>query len=200
MPEPKKTVKPELISQKKDEQVYNEKRLLEELDTLRRKVHKLEADNNNLRVDLSEKRKLDEENKSLRAQADSNNRELAALRSYVYNLTEEDVPVQNESIEKMKREIETRRIIIVGGHPNWVSKLKNEFSNWEFIGPEAGDASTVTLVEKADKIYFFTNTISHSRYYQFMNVIRESKIPFSYIHGVNIEKNIRDIYVDLSEE
>lgn len=34
----------------------------------------------------------------------------------------------------------------------------------------------------------------NSRYYQFMKTIREKKVDFGYIHGVNIEKNIRDIY------
>lgn len=57
----------------------------------------------------------------------------------------------------------------------------------------------MALVEKAAKVYFFTDTISHTKYNQFMNVVRERKIPFSYIHGVNIEKNIRDIYKNLSE-
>ncbi len=33
-----------------------------------------------------------------------------------------------------------------------------------------------------------------------MNVIRERKINFGYIHGVNIEKNIRDIYEDFEED
>lgn len=51
-----------------------------------------------------------------------------------------------------------------------------------------------SIVEKADHAFFFTDTISHSRYYQFMKAIREKKVDFGYIHGVNIEKNIRDIY------
>lgn len=36
--------------------------------------------------------------------------------------------------------------------------------------------------------------IKYSRYYQFMKAIREKKVDFGYIHGVNIEKNIWDIY------
>lgn len=51
-----------------------------------------------------------------------------------------------------------------------------------------------SIVEKADYAFFFTDTISHSRCYQFMKAIREKKVDFGYIHGVNIEKNIRDIY------
>lgn len=194
--EPMQPVKTAPISAK-EEPLYSEKRLLEELDTLRRKVHKLEADNNNLRVDLSEKRKVDEDNKNLRTQAERANRELAALRSYVYNLTEEDSPVKSESVEQMKLELKSKRIVIVGGHTNWVSKLKKEFPGWDFVSPEAGATSAVALVEKADKVYFFTDTISHAKYNQFVNAVRERKIPFSYIHGVNIEKNIRDIYKNL---
>ena len=66
--------------------------------------------------------------------------------------------------------------------------------------PEASGSTDVSIVDKADYVYFFTDTISHSTYHQFMNVIRERKINFGYIHGVNIEKNIRDIYVDFEED
>lgn len=54
--EPKQLVMTAPTPIKEDEPKYSETRLLEELDALRRKVHKLEADNNNLRVDLFEKR------------------------------------------------------------------------------------------------------------------------------------------------
>lgn len=193
-------VKTALEPAKVEESVYSEKKILEELEVLRRKVHKLEADNSNLRIDLSEKRKVDEENRNIKAQMESSNRELAALRSYVYGLTESDEPVQPESVEKMKKEIAALRIIIIGGHTNWVSKLKKEFPNWDFINPEASGTTAVSIVNNADRVYFFTDTISHSKYYQFMNAIRENKIEFGYIHGVNIEKNIRDIYRDISED
>lgn len=198
----KKTETPKMAqpAAKIEEPVYNEKKLLEELEVMRRKVHKLEADNCNLRIDLSEKRKVDEENRSIKAQMESSNRELAALRSYVYGLTESDEPVQSEPVEKMKKEISALRIIIIGGHTNWVSKLKKEFPNWDFVNPEASGTTAVSIINNADRVYFFTDTISHSKYYQFMNAIRENKVEFGYIHGVNIEKNIRDIYRDISEE
>lgn len=198
--ENKQPVKPAYPSEGQEETRYNEARLLEELDALRRKVHKLEVDNNNLRANLSENRKIDEDYKKLKIQAENANRELAALRSFVYNLTEKDAPVKSESVEKMKKELEDSRIIIVGGHTNWVSKLKKEFRSWTFVSPDTSGTTSVSLVEKADRVYFFTDTISHSTYNKFLNVIRQRKIPFGYIHGVNIEKNIRDIYRDLAEE
>jgi len=89
--------------------------------------------------------------------------------------------------------------VIIGGHSNWVSKMKKEFPDWVYVNPEASGSTDVSIVDKADHVYFFTDTISHSKYYQFMNVVRERKVDFGYIHGVNIEKNIRSIYRDFEE-
>lgn len=179
---------------------HDESVLIEEVDKLRRKVHKLESDNSSLRASLVEKRRLEKESKDIRKQLEASKRELAVLRNYVYKLTESDNPITDKSIESMKETIADYRIVIVGGHSNWLSKMKKEFPDWIFINPEASGSTDVSVVDKADYVYFFTDTISHSKYHQFMNVIRERKINFGYIHGVNIEKNIRDIYVDFEED
>ena len=174
--------------------------ILQEVQLLRRKVHSLESDNADLRSQLNDKRKVEEKNRTMSMQMDEVNRELAGLRAYVYSLTEEDSPAVKESLSQMKEAIANRRIVIVGGHPNWVSKMKREFPDWTYVDPEVGASSDAAIVEKADIIFFFTDIISHSRYHQFMNVIREKKVDFSYIHGVNIERNIRDIYREVMEE
>ena len=111
-----------------------------------------------------------------------------------------DNPITDKTIEGMKETIAGCRIVIVGGHSNWLSKMRKEFPDWIFVDPKAGGSTDVSIVDKADYVYFFTDAISHSKYHQFMNVIRERKINFGYIHGVNIEKNIRDIYVDFEED
>lgn len=199
-------VKPERPSKEyeepagKDGYRYDEPVLFEEADKLRRKVHKLESDNSSLRTSMAENRKLEEELKDIRKQLEASNRELAVLRNYVYNLTENDNPIIDKPIESMKEMIAGYRIVIVGGHSNWLSKMKKEFPNWIFVNPKASGTTDVSIVDKADYVYFFTDTISHSTYHQFMNVIRERKINFGYIHGVNIEKNIRDIYVDFEDD
>ena len=172
----------------------------EEVDKLRRKVHKPELDNSSLSTSLAEKRRLEEESKDIRQQLEVANHELAVLRNYVYNLTEDDRTVTDKTIESMKETIAGCRIVIVGGHSNWLLKMKKEFPNWIFVNPKASGTTDVSIVDKADYVYFFTDTISHSKYHQFMNVIRERKINYGYIHGVNIEKNIRDIYVDFEDD
>lgn len=179
---------------------HDESVLFEEVDKLRRKVHKLESDNSSLRASLAEKKRLEEESKDISKQLEASNRELAVLRNYVYHLTESDHFITDQTIESMKKTIARYRIIIVGGHSNWLSKMKKEFPDWIFVNPKASGTTDVSIVDKADYVYFFTDTISHSTYHQFMNVIRERKINFGYIHGVNIEKNIRDIYVDFEED
>lgn len=173
--------------------------LIAEIESLRRRVHKLEIDNNNLRVDLAEFRRSEADAKSSRDKLDSVNRELVALRDYVYKLTEEDSPAQPISVDIMKETLSRYHIVIIGGHSNWVSKMKKEFPDWVYVNPEASGSTDVSIVDKADHVYFFTDTISHSKYYQFMNVVRERKVDFGYIHGVNIEKNIRSIYRDFEE-
>lgn len=169
----------------------------QEMNELRRKLHMLETDNADLRLKLNDKRKLEDEIRRLRERDDEISRELTALRAFAYNQTEEDVSSTEIPAEQMREAIAGLRIVVIGGHSNWVYKLRNMFSNWTFVNPEAGGSTDASIVEKADHAFFFTDTISHSRYYQFMKAIREKKVDFGYIHGVNIEKNIRDIYHEI---
>ena len=111
-----------------------------------------------------------------------------------YLLKEETI-----SIEKMKEEIKNMRIVIIGGHPNWTYKVKKAFPDWVFVNPDATGSTDPSIVDKADKVYFFTDIISHSNYYRYMNIVKDRKVNFGYIHGVNIEKNIKQIYLEMIE-
>ena len=91
---------------------------MEEITALRRKVHRLENENNNLRTELAGKRKVEENAKTCRDQSDEMSRELSALRDYVYNLTEDDSPEQSVSMDKMKEILAEKHIVIIGGHSN----------------------------------------------------------------------------------
>ncbi len=166
-----------------------------EIEELKRSLRLMESENNALRLELSEKKAAEKDHLSTKEQLEIANRELAALRTHVYNMTQQDT-VKDIPLEAMKEEISKLRILIIGGHPNWIAKLKNEFPNWTFITPEASGTTDTSIINKADYIYFFTETISHTRYFQFKNIICERKARFGYLHGVNIDSNIRDIYKD----
>ena len=105
-----------------DECRHDESALIEEVDKLRCKVHKLESDNSTLRVGLVEKRRLEEESKDIRKQLEASKCELAVLRNYVYKLTESDNPITDKAIESMKETIAGYRIVIVGGHQRPVDR------------------------------------------------------------------------------
>ena len=45
----------------------------------------------------------------------------------------------------------------------------------------------------------YGDTISHSTYYRYLNILRERKISFGYIHGVNMENGIKKLYRELKE-
>ena len=59
--------------------------------------------------------------------------------------------------------------------------------------------SRLNSIKLSPEEAFFSDTISHSTYYKYLNVLRERKISFGYIHGVNIENNIRHIYNEMKE-
>lgn len=185
--------------QQDTEPVYKEEKLLAEIDELHRKLHSLENENKSLREEISGKRKLEEDYKKLQESVDSNSRELTNLRSYVYNLTGDEITDDGISYDDMKKDISQLRIIIVGGHTKWVAKIKQEFPDWKFVSATVSGTLDTSIVDKADHVFFFSDTISHSTYYKYLNVLRERKISFGYIHGVNIENNIRHIYNEMKE-
>ena len=171
--------------------------LVSEIDKLRRKIHLLETDNSQLRAELSIKRKVEEESRSTKDKLNIASRELAALRTYVYNLSNEQEDVIDEvSLEDMKDAVKKKHIIIIGGHLKWVSKMKKEFPEWTYISPDANGVNDPKIVGNADYVYFYTDILTHSTYYKFISFIRDNKVPFGYIHGKNIESVIKQIYQD----
>ena len=170
---PAPTVKQEVL--KAEDKAENDKDkalLIAELEELRKKVHALEGDNDALRSELAGRRKLQEENKRVSETLETANRELAALRSHLYNMTEDEQESDEQSVEAMKQEIAKLRIVIIGGHSNWVNKMKREFPEWSFINPTVSGTVETSVVENADKIYFFTDILEHSTYHRYINVLR----------------------------
>ena len=125
--------------------------------------------------------------------------ELITLRNYVYGLSQEAPPIEEDKLEDMKRVIAEKSIIIIGGHVNWINKLKKEFPSWRYLDANISRANDNKLVEGADMVYFFTDHLSHGTYGKFARLVRENGIPFGYMHSVNMESLVRQMYDDLSE-
>ena len=54
------------------------------------------------------------------------------------------------------------------------------------------------VLDGTEKVYFFTNHLSHSIYGKYISLIREHKIPFGYLHSINLETIIKQIHKDLN--
>ena len=96
--------------------------------------------------------------------------------------------------------IAVRKVAIIGGHTNWISKVKKEFPNWKFFDAAVTRLNDAMVLDGTEKVYFFTNHISHGTYGKYINLVRENKIPFGYLQTINIENVVKQIYNDFMEE
>lgn len=74
--------------------------------------------------------------------------ELIALREFAYHLEQETPEIETQSLDEMKEAIAAKKYVIIGGHVNWVNKLKAEFPGWTYILPstfKTVDAGSLTI-------------------------------------------------------
>ncbi len=64
----------------------------------------------------------------------------------------------------MKDYLNELKIKIIGGHSSWVTKMRLNFPDWEYISATPNGIIPASIVENADFVYFFTDTISHAAY------------------------------------
>lgn len=172
--------------------------LLDELDSLRSKVRKQDLEIKFLRdktntLDLSLK-----ESESFKEAYKAEHEELVHLRNHVYSMTEEEQEVEQADSKVMENALKDKKIVIIGGHSNWIYKLKNKFSKWVFLKPEINNTFDGSVLADADYIYFFTDILSHGTYGKYMKIIRNQGMTnYGYIHSINVAGNIRQIYTDV---
>jgi len=123
--------------------------------------------------------------------------ELAKLREYVYSLTDENDLDNTFDRERVIKQLQEKKIVIIGGHENWLGKLKELFSKWNYIGAGEINSQIEDGLLHADMIYFFTDYLSHKTFNKYMDFIRGRGLNFSYIHSVNIERNLRQMKKDV---
>lgn len=176
----------------------NENDYLQEISKLRSKLMEKEQEckyyrqqYDQAKTSLSEMEEIIKKNENDRA-------ELISLRNYVYNLSEELPVLKEETIADMKKCIVERKIAIIGGHVNWINKLKKDFPKWRYLDANIKRSNYSETFEDVEKVYFYTDHLSHGTYGKFIAMVREKDIPFGYLHTVNMDALIRQIYEDIS--
>ena len=170
----------------------------EEIQELKKKLAKTEQDAAYLgELYEAEKKKNSETTERLET-AKTEHLELIKLREEMYRMTDAAPEfVSNTSMKEKEMILSSYKIAIIGGHDNWTSKLKNRFKNWKFYRPEATGSIDEKSLQTADYSFFFTNIMSHGSYYKYIKCVREYGLKFGYLHTINIESNINQIYEDI---
>lgn len=171
---------------------------LKEIEELRRRLREIEEECKYFRQQYEHAKVSLSDAQEAIAQNENYMEELISLRNYVYGLSQEVPPITEDRLEDMKRVIADKSVIIIGGHINWINKLKKEFPNWRYLDANISRANDSKLVEGANMVYFFTDHLSHGTYGKFVKLMRESRIPFGYMHSVNMESLVRQVFEDLA--
>ena len=192
---PKKPVTKTLVTTVKtnDENIQKED-YLAEIDELRRKLSKREMEYQHLKTEYAAAKAAKKEAEAMLSQYENDREELIALRETVYNLELEDPDNSVASVEEMKALIADKDIAIIGGHINWINKLKQEFPDWTYISVSDFKAVDVKSLDNKEMLFFFTDYISHTAYGKFIAAARERKIPFAYLHGVNLVQMVKIVW------
>ena len=173
---------------------------LKEIARLRSSLDEKEREIKRLRADYSEVKASQKEAEEMVHRYESEREELIALREFAYQTQQEEEIRNGLSEEEMKAVIKEKKIAIIGGHVNWHNKLKQQFPDWRFVLSEASKVVDGKMLDGCDKVYFYTNHMSHVVYGKFISAVRERKIPFGYLGSIHIESVIKQVYGDLCEE
>lgn len=118
--------------------------------------------------------------------------ELIELRNMVFRLNNEDVYSTEKTMDDMLGELNQKdNIIVIGGHPGWVEKMKN-ILNWDFIST---DKLNVDINIFRNNICIVnTDNLSHAMYYKMTQYCNK----YYLISGSsNIDISIKKIYESL---
>ena len=132
---------------------------------------------------------LERENTDLK----NDHEELEALKESLLDpdRQEEETELSSSEIEAYLKE---KKICLIGGHENWIKKLRQIFPDWRYIRPNIFQMKDVSELKKYDCVFMFTDHLDHRTYQRFMAVVREAHLPIGYVTSVNLDRGMRQIY------
>ncbi|HBF4976907.1 hypothetical protein C4T51_08680 [Clostridioides difficile] len=148
--------------------------LQDEKEKLKLELELLQKDKNRLESEIKEQCTSKEE--------------LVQLRNFMFNQQQEqeEKVLIDESIN-----LKNIKAIIFGGHPNWILKMKEKLTNFEFI-PANTINFNVSILDSYEYVFINASFIGHAMYYKIIeNLNRDNKL--RYINNVNVDRAIEDI-------
>lgn len=177
--------------------LLNEK--VAEVETLKSQLEKLkESISNRINVLENSNKLLEKENLLLKKELDEVSqlkKELFALRTMVYR-NGESKPVEM-SRQEMIEEISLYKVAVIGGHYNWVSKMREVLPKVDFIDLHDNVGRDMRKLSSYDYVVINTAFMNHSAYNKVVANI-EGELRYINTH-VNIDLSIKELYNALFE-
>lgn len=86
-------------------------------------------------------------------------------------------------------------VMFVGGHPNFIKKLKDVYPNWAYIGSENAP-ELLKQYSKLEMCFIYTGHVSHPVYWDVLNSAKSSGAPYSFVKGTNLDRVITEMRQD----
>lgn len=138
--------------------------------------------------------KLEKQLDAAKRQLQDFTQELSALRSYVYllnqadgEISEEILPDRGEIIEEWK----DKKVLVVGGHTNWQSKLREMFPKWQFLTARQS-AQIGNVIGGKEIIVCNTAFLDHPSYYKLLSA-KDKRQKLCYVHSNNMKKCLEEL-------
>lgn len=135
-----------------------------------------------------------------REEMEKNKKELNALRTLLYRMEEETDPasVGAEQLQTMTEDVQRKRIVFFGGHPNWIQKTKEFFPDARFLEVEDINRK-LTFIQNYDIVCVNADYFNHGFYAKLMNEMPKYSAQLVYVKGAtNQERLVADIYEQLN--
>ena len=142
---------------------------------MRSRLSQREMEYKKLKMQYAASNSARKEAEALLSKYQNDREELIALREFAYHLEQETPEIETQSLDEMKEAIAAKKYVIIGGHVNWVNKLKAEFPGWTYILPstfKTVDAGSLTI---RTCFFFSSQTISAMRHMENLLELRESE-------------------------
>lgn len=172
--------------------------LIAQINELKSQVKMQESEISSLRGENKKVKSLQRELDKLKYESADDKKELAALRSFVYELDKEsETETAKNNIENMKKALKNKRLTIIGGHQNFVNYLKQEFPDWTYTATEVRSDIPLSKLVNQDLTVFCAEHICHAFYYKYLHMARKNNLKIGYMQGSNINQIITQLYNQL---
>lgn len=160
------------------------------------KEDKIEGLTEELRQAHSKIRQLEQQIQSM----EDYRHEVHALRKFAYLAEHDETSLESEpSLETMVQFIQSKRLVIFGGHSSWRQKLREQLSNVEFVDVDEMNRD-ISKVKRVDAVFINTSVFAHAFYKKVLKALSNSETPQFYLNRQNnVEKTISEIYKWLTE-